>query len=502
MAGEPVPDRRELFDLLVSQLSEFVIVLANEEGNFTSWHPGVQTHFGYSREEFIGQSIDLLLPIPERLRGVGRRELERAAESGRMNDTRWLVKKNGQRLLGEGVTIGLRDASGRIAGFGKVLRDVTERRNAEDSLRALAGALDQSTVIVRRWDGVINHWTAGCERLYGWTAQEALGQNVHELLKAKYPEPLQQIQQQLLLSGIWTGELEHVRRDGTRIFISAHWVLLSDGSEEPPSVIETHADITARVQMQEAIERANERLKNMAQELERSNQELEEFARIASHDLGAPLTSTRWLVDLFSSRHGGQLNEEGRKYLQQISRGLERMSDLMDSVLTHAKVGRTPIATSEGVHAGEALAVALENLRQHLEMSGAAVSSDPLPEVSIEPQALNQLFQNLLSNAIKYRRPEVQLTIKIGAARQGAMWLFSVSDNGIGIAREWFERIFQPMQRAHSGEIAGSGIGLATCKKIVTRAGGSIWVDSELGRGSTFYFTLPGINEAQERTPQ
>jgi PAS domain S-box-containing protein len=492
MADESPLDRRELFDRLVAQLSEFMIVLADTDGRFSTWHPGVETHFGYSRDEFIGQSIDLLLPINERLRGVGRRELERAAESGRANDTRWLVKKNGQRMLSEGVTIGLRDAGGRLAGFGKVLRDVSERRNAEDSLRTLTGALDQSCVLVRRWDGTINHWTAGCEALYGWTAREVVGQNVHELLKSNYPASVERIQEQLLLSGIWKGEFECTRRDGTRIFISAHWVLLPDSAEEPPSIIESHTDISARVEMQEELESANARLKSMAHELERSNEELEEFARIASHDLSAPLTSTRWLVDLLLSRHGGRLDVEGQKYLQQISQGLERMSDLVQGVLAHAQVGRTPIGSSQAIPAEDALAVALQNLERHIEISRAIIKHEPLPQVRIEPQALTQVFQNLLSNAIKYRRSGEQLTIDIRAAPHGGMWLFTVTDNGIGIGREWFERIFQPMQRAHGGEIAGSGIGLATCKKIVTRAGGSIWVDSELGRGSSFYFTLPG----------
>lgn len=492
MPDEPTLDRKDLFDLLVAQLNEFVIVLANPEGNFTTWHPGVESHFGYSREEFIGQNIEVLLPIAERFRGVGRREIQEAAETGRSTDTRWLVKKTAQRLLVEGVTVGLRDATGKLAGFGKVMRDVTERRDAEESLRTLTGALDQSVVLIRRWDGTIDHWTAGCERLYGWTAQEAVGKNVHELLKANYPAPLQQVQEQLLLSGIWQGDLQHHKRDGTRVWISTYWILLSDGGEELPSVIETHADVSARVLMQEKLETANERLREMAQELERSNEELEEFARIASHDLSAPLTSTRWLVDLLASRHGKDLNPEGKKYLQQIAQGLERMSELVEGVLTHARVGRTPIQTSEAVRAEDALGVAMENLRSHIEISEAKITHDPLPDVRIDAQALNQLFQNLLSNAIKYRRQEEPPAIHLSAAPQGATWLFTVRDNGIGIAREWFERIFQPMQRAHGSEVAGSGIGLATCKKIVTRAGGSIWVDSETGRGSTFYFTLPG----------
>lgn len=492
MADETPLNRKDLFDLLVAQLSEFVIVLADPEGFFTSWHPGVEAHFGYTREEFIGQSLELLLPVPERLRGVGRRELELAAETGRASDTRWLMKKNGQRMLAEGVTIGLRDTAERLAGFGKVLRDVTERKNAEESMRALASALDQSTVMVRSWDGVISHWTAGCERLYGWTAHEALGHTAHEILKCNYPAARDQIQGQLLLSGTWKGEVETMRRDGTRMFVSAHWVLLGDSGEEPPTVIETHIDITARHEVQRELEAANERLKNMAQELERSNEELEEFARIASHDLSAPLTSTRWLVDLLAARHGNQLSADGQMYVQQISQGLQRMGDLVEGVLAHAQVGRTPIGSSEPVDAERVLAIAIENLRQQIETSGAAITHGPLPAVQVEARALNQLFQNLLSNAIKYRRRNVAPNIHVSASREGTMWRFSVEDNGIGIERDWLERIFQPMQRAHGLDVPGSGIGLATCKKIALRAGGRIWVESQAGVGSTFFFTLPG----------
>jgi PAS domain S-box-containing protein len=495
MADDVKLGRQDLLDLLVAQLTEFVVIVADADGVFTSWHPGVQTHFGYTRDEFIGQSIELLLPITERLRGVGRRELERAAETGRASDTRWLIKKNGQRMLVEGVTIGLRDGAGQLAGYGKVLRDVTERKNTEDSLRAVASALEQSTVMVRSWDGVINHWTAGCERLYGWTAHEAIGHSAHELLKCRYPAPRDQIQEQLLLAGTWKGEVEALRRDGTRMFVSAHWVLLGDGGDEPPTVIETHADITARQQVQHELEAANERLKKMAQELERSNEELEEFARIASHDLSAPLTSTRWLVDLLAARHGAQLSADGQLYINQISQGLQRMGDLVEGVLAHAQVGRTPIGSSELVDAERVLSLAIENLRQQIETSGAVITREPLPAVRLEARALNQLFQNLLSNAIKYRRADVQPAIHVRACREGEMWRFSVADNGIGLAPDWFERIFQPMQRAHGLDVPGSGIGLATCKKIATRAGGSIWVESRVGTGSTFFFTLPGADD-------
>lgn len=491
MSEAPRLTRPELLDLLVADLSDFVVILLDTNGHFTTWNPGVEQHFGYTAEEFIGQHLEVLLPVAERLRGIAKRELEQAAETGKASDTRWLVKKSGQRIFVEGYTLGLR-VNNQLAGFGKVMRDVTERKDAIDSLRALAEALDEATVIVRRWDGTIDHWTAGCERLYGWAADDAIGHITHELLRTNFPAPLEQIQQQLLLSGTWKGEVEHIRRDGTRLLVATHWALMSDGGNEPISVIETQTDITARSQMQQELESVNERLKRMADELERSNTELEEFARIASHDLSAPITSTRWLVDLLASRHGGNLDPEGQKCVRQIRQNLDRMTDLVEGVLAHARVGRTPIGSVQATDARHALAAALENLSRDIETSRAEITSEWLPPVNIDPQALSQLFQNLLSNAIKYSGPGVQPVIRVNAARDGNMWRIAVEDNGIGIEAEWFDRIFLPLQRLHGSEISGSGIGLATCKKIVTRAGGKIWVESRVGAGSTFLFTLPG----------
>ena len=502
MLNDAALNQKNLFELLVSQLHEFVIVLTDTDGIFTSWNPGVQKVFGYASHEFIGKGTEILFPLADRLAGAPRRELEHALKTGRASDTTWLVTKTGAQILVEGVTVALRDASGKLAGFGKVLRDVTERKNADDSLQALARALDQSNVIVRRWDGTIEHWTAGCERMYGWSAQEAVGKICQKLLKTVYPVPQEEVERQMKATGTWKGELEHFRQDGTRLSIAATWVLLQDGPDEPGMVIETQTDVTAHSQMRQELESANEQLQKIKGELERSNEELEEFARTTSHDLSAPITSMRWLTDLLESRYGGQLDEDGKKCVKQISQGLARMSDLVEGILAHARVGRSAISDSQLAEADEALAIALENLRKDIEMSGAVIEHDPLPVVQVEARALNQLFQNIISNALKYRRPDVPLFVQVSVAKQDGMWRFAVRDNGIGIEPEWFERIFQPMQRRHGLNVSGSGIGLATCKKIVTRAGGRIWVESILGLGSTFFFTLPAVPPRKENGEQ
>jgi PAS domain S-box-containing protein len=488
--------QKDLLEALVQRLNDFVIVLLDRDGNFISWHPGVEEQLGYGAEEFIGKNGEILLPLADRLKGAFHQELRDAALKGRTSDTTWLVTKSGRPIFVEGVSISIRHTETQeLLGFGKVLHDVTERKNTEDELRALTATLDQSVVFITDWKGVIEHWTRGCQRLYGWSDTEARGRRVDELLETAFSTSRDSIKESLKAEGMWRGELQQKRKDGTPVFVSAYWTMLSQNPDEQESIIATHTDITSRLQIQRELEDANERLRTMAGELERSNAELEEFARIASHDLSAPITSTRWLVELLTKRHGSKLPDDGQDMLRQVTLGLQRMNDLVEGILAHALAGINPIATLTPVNADEALDIALGNLEKDLTLSAATVSREPLPKPRIEAQSLAQLFQNLLSNAIKYRRPGIPLQIDVNAVPEDHLWRFGVRDNGVGIEQDWLERIFLPLQRRNRPEVAGSGIGLATCKKIVGRAGGRIWVESELGVGSTFYFTLPSSPE-------
>jgi PAS domain S-box-containing protein len=484
--------RCDLLDSLIGQLTEFVIVLLDTDGCFLTWHPGVASIFGYSEDEFLGRHLDILYPTAERIRGVVDRELQTATNDGRTSDTRWLVrKKNDERVYVDGLTVALRDEQGHLLGFGKAIHDVTKRRVAEEGLLTLTRTLGQSTVVVRQWNGTIDHWTEGCERLYGWTQEEALGKPAHTLLQTQFEEPRDSIQQQLLANGHWKGEVEQIARNGAKLQVMMNWVLLSGQSTQPPAVIETHTDITDLIEMQREVDRSRQRLEHLAEELERSNRDLEEFARIASHDLCSPIISTGWLIDLTLSRCKAGLDQGGYESLQQASANLERMSELVEAILTHARVGRDAIRSERPVPCESALKTALANLELEIQRAGAEITCEPLPEVLVRREPLAQLFQNLISNAIKYRRPELPPRLHIKAEAEQSCWRLVFRDNGIGIAREFHQRIFQPMQRLHGHEIAGSGIGLATCKKIVERAGGKIWVQSEEGAGATFYIELP-----------
>jgi signal transduction histidine kinase len=244
---------------------------------------------------------------------------------------------------------------------------------------------------------------------------------------------------------------------------------------------------------QEIAERAQAEaaLEHYAAELERSNRELEQFAHIASHDLQEPLRTVTSYVQLLEMYYQEQMDAEAHEYIAFIVNGAARMRDLIKGLLDYSRVGTDGVSL-RATDCQDILGRVLANLQTSIEESGATVTHDALPSVPADATQLARVFQNLISNALKFRGVH-PLAIHIGAERQNSSaWLFSVRDNGIGIEPQYIERIFLIFQRLHNrDEYPGTGIGLAVCKRIVELHGGRIWVESELGQGSTFYFTLP-----------
>ncbi|MDJ1176056.1 ATP-binding protein [Roseofilum capinflatum] len=231
-------------------------------------------------------------------------------------------------------------------------------------------------------------------------------------------------------------------------------------------------------------------LSKLTKELERSNADLEKFAYIASHDLQEPLNLIGSYVELLEMRYEDQFDRDGKDFLGFVVEGVNHMQGLIDDLLAYSRVGRKgqePIA----VNAEESLKRSLNHLQIRIAEVGAKITYDSLPEIVADPTQLTQLFQNLMSNALKFHQEGIP-QIHIGVREKKEEWLFWVQDNGIGIDLEMTDRIFTIFQRLHTREeYPGTGIGLAICKKIVEFHGGELWVESELGVGSTFYFTLP-----------
>jgi two-component system, sensor histidine kinase and response regulator len=236
--------------------------------------------------------------------------------------------------------------------------------------------------------------------------------------------------------------------------------------------------------------RAEEDLAKKAVELARSNADLEQFAYIASHDLQEPLRMVAAYTQLIAERYRGKLDENADKFIGYACEGALRMQTLINDLLAFSRIGRAGVKAGR-VNCDAAMAEVLLNLGPAIRECGATVSYAPLPEVLADSSQMSQVFQNLIGNAIKFRGKEPP-EILVQAEKAGQDWLFTVSDNGIGIAPESAENIFVAFQRLHTRtEYPGNGIGLSICKKIIERNGGKIWVESGMSKGSSFKFTLP-----------
>ena len=250
------------------------------------------------------------------------------------------------------------------------------------------------------------------------------------------------------------------------------------------------SDVTERKLAEAELRRAHDELAKKAEELERSNAELEQFAYVASHDLQEPLRMVSSYTQLLARRYKDQLPAEAQEFMHFTVDGAARMKQLIEDLLAYSRVG-TKGKELVPVSLEAPLKRALTNLRTAIEESGATVSAEALPTVDADEVQLAQVFQNLIGNALKFRGKAAP-RIHVGAAEQAGEWQISIADNGIGIEPQYFERIFMLFQRLHAmGEYPGTGIGLAICKKVAERHGGRIWVSSTPGAGSTFHFTLP-----------
>jgi len=249
---------------------------------------------------------------------------------------------------------------------------------------------------------------------------------------------------------------------------------------------DTNEQLSAEIQVRKL---AQAELEKQKSELKRSNEDLEQFAFIASHDLKSPLQSIAAHSQLLTELYKGKLDADADKYIANILDGIFRMKEIIDDLLTYSRVTTQLIAFSS-FDSNKAFRQSLVNLQDEIEKSGTEINSDSLPKIRGDPTQICELFQNLIGNAIKYSAPKPKIQVR--ARKKDNEWIFSVSDNGIGIDPKYYEQIFIVFKRLHNRkEYSGTGVGLAICKKIVERHGGKIWVESEPGKGSTFYFTIP-----------
>jgi PAS domain S-box-containing protein len=366
---------------------------------------------------------------------------------------------------------------GELIGSVVSFRDVTERQRAEQEFRALAETAKDAIVSADHLGNII-YFNGGAEHSFGYRASEVLGKPLTLLMPERFNRFLSGEESRSMGKA---AEIVGKKKTGEEFPVElslAHWKI---GEETFFTGI--MRDITER-------KRAEQALADKAQELARSNTELEQFAYVASHDLQEPLRMVSSYTQLLARRYKGKLGSDADEFIGYAVDGATRMQRLIQDLLAYSRVG-TKGREFEPTDCEGVLGRVLGDLRLAIQESGAVVTHDPLPTVIADGIQLDQLFQNLIGNAIKFRNQEAPL-VHVSSKRNGKEWIFSIRDNGIGIDPQYAERIFVIFQRLHKrGEYPGTGIGLAVCKKIVERHGGRIWVESNGEKGTTFSFTMP-----------
>ncbi len=491
---------RSIFDT-----SRDAIVVTSPEGQTLDCNQAMLDLYGYTRKELLGMDNSQRyadLADRERFRKLIRRD-------GFVQDFEGKYRKKDGTIIDCMVTSTTWRASDGSALYGGFIRDVTDQKQAQEELRKHRDHLEElvgersaelkeseeryRTLFQESRDAIVfsnpeDRYTDGNQAaldLYGCTREEFLELSISE----RYVDPADEerhLQEYAEKGYAEDFEVRLRKKDGTEMdcLITSVERRDSDGNLAYRGVIR---DITER-------KRAEENLTRYRRDLERSNEELQQFAYVASHDLQEPLRMVSSYTQLLAKRYQGKLDEDADDFINYAVDGANRMQQLIIDLLSYSRVG-TRGKEIQPAETQTALDGALANLQMAIEESGAAVTHDPLPTVMADQSQLVQLFQNLIDNAIKFRGEEPS-QVHVGAEQEDHEWLFSVRDNGIGIDPQYRERIFVIFQRLHGREeYPGTGIGLAVCKRIVERHGGRIWVESEPGTGSTFYFTIKAVRE-------
>ena len=473
---------------MVENMSDPVI-LAGPDGRIVGFNQATTDLWGYG-EELIGTPPTTLVVEREASTVFG--VIKEAMEKGYAKNVQHTALTRDKREIPILLSVVmLRDADGNPLNMVAVARDISELKKAEAALneslerfRVASGAVSD---LVWEWDihsGKLE-WYGDIDARLGYKQGEfprtieAWGGLIHPEDFARVDHILNE---HLENSAPYVVEYRIGSKDGGIQYWYDSGTALRDSSGKPYKMIGAVADITGR-------KKAEEKLRDALSELQRSNSELEQFAYVASHDLQEPLRMVSSYVQLIEKRYKDKLDEDAHDYINFAVDGARRMQSLINDLLEFSRVG-TRGQSFKPMASTNALNTALHNLEIAISDSGATVTHGKLPLIVGDEGQVVQVFQNLVGNAIKFHGKEPP-RIDIAAEKRVDEWVFSVNDNGIGIDQQFFDRIFIVFQRLHRDEYSGTGIGLSVVKKIVQRHGGHVWLESEPGKGSTFYFTIP-----------
>ena len=376
-----------------------------------------------------------------------------------------------------------------------VARDVTELTKIQDDLRekaALVQISHDAMIVVDPVHTRIRTWNQAATDLYGYGAEEAVGQIAHDLLRSAMPEPLEEILAQTLRTGHWDGRLRQQTKTGAAVIVDSRWAAQRDRSGTVIAILKTNRDITARVIAEETLQTAFDSLEERVRE---RTTDLEAFTYTVSHDLRTPIRAIIGFSDVLVEDSAALLDAGALDAVTEIHDGAVRLGKLVDDLLAFSRLGKREIKRQ----AVDMTVLAKEVTRLLEQAAGETILKidvQPMPSCTGDSALLELVYLNLISNAVKFSDGRSDAQVEVGAESRDGSTVYFVRDNGVGFDMAYAGQLFGVFQRLHSlSEFEGNGVGLASVKRIVTGHGGRVWAESALGQGATFFFTLGGASD-------
>jgi PAS domain S-box-containing protein len=480
------------------------VITVDHDQRIILFNASAERMFLFPAEDAIGQPLDRF--IPERFRAAHKHHVQ---DFGQTHVTRRSMGALGALygLRADGEEFPIEASISQIESDGQklytvILRDISERKRADEALKEQARILDLAPVVIQDLTCRIIFWNTGSEQMYGWKTEEALDKVTHNLLKTEFPRPLEEIKARLLSRGHWEGELVHTTQDDRRLEIASQWVLHRDEHGKPRAILQVNNDVTERKQAEREIRRLNEELEqrvaDRTAQLEAVNKELEAFSYSVSHDLRAPLRHINGFSQALIEDYGDKLDAGAKSYLKQVREASQEMAQLIDDVLQLARVTRSEMKREEVDLSDLALSVTAD-LKQTNGRQGVTVKIENGLVTRGDKRLLRVVLTNLLGNAWKFTSRRNAAEVYFGRVEKNGEQVYFVRDNGAGFDMAYANKLFGAFQRLHTaGDFEGTGIGLATVQRIIGRHGGRVWAEGEVNKGATFYFTLANSQEQRD----
>jgi PAS domain S-box-containing protein len=508
--GEPPPspprwqpaEAPGLYRLLVDSVLDYAIFALDATGHIRTWNAGAQRIKGYTADEIIGKHFSIFYPPEDQLAHKPERELEIATAEGRVEDEDWRVRKDGSRFWANVVITALRDRSGALVGFGKVTRDLTERRAAEQAIRdseqrfrMLIDSVQEYGIFMLDRGGHVTSWNEGAERINGYTTAEILGKH----FSIFYPDedlawnkPAYELEV-ASREGKFEDEGWRVRKDGSRFWANVVITAVRDDHGQLLGFSKVTRDLTDRRITQD---RAIEDARRVA-EAEAANRAKSEFLASMSHELRTPLNAIGGYTDLLLLGVAGPVDPDQREYLDRIRRSQQHLLGIINDLLNFSRLeaGRVSFEL-QPMSLGEAARHVLPMIEPQANQRGLNVTIAPMRDefANADPSKVEQILVNLLSNAVKFTEPGG--TITVSQFHEDGWSGVRVHDTGIGIPQNKLEAIFEPfvqVGRTLNSTHEGTGLGLSISRELARAMGGDLTVDSAPGAGSTFTLRLRAV---------